>query len=186
MPNTESERRQCYDAAIKAGISASAIRAFLSDNPEDECRINSALAPNAGPGSVVTPLYQIPGLTSYSGTAALPRADVPIVLPAIQGPASNASPLSTVSANSVVTGPAIAAPPAVVYNLPGAPASVPAAAPDFMTGWQGPSTLTAAPGAVMAPAFVPGGAAPASLLGGDNTMLLLGAAAIAAYLLWGR
>jgi len=201
MPNSDAERKACYDAAIRAGISPTAIRAFLADNPEDECRINSALAPNAGPGSVVTPLYQIPGLTSYSpaaGSVTGVRADVPIVLPPIQPPGASASPLSTVSANSVVTGPAIPAPrpiaPAADVSPPAvslALAGVPVTKNGSMSVIDN-APMTAAVGAVMtgAPALaVSNGAAPAPLLAGfglDNRTLMLVAAAVVVYLLLNR
>lgn len=186
MPSqSESDRQQCYNAAVAAGIPKARLDQFIAENGwEDICRANTALAPNPGPGGTITALFNVPGLTATQNTIYDPAR-------LVQAPGSNANPLSTVSANSVSTGPAIAAPAPVspAATIPAAPASSVNADGTAMTLGGLYSSITAAPGGVTSPAVVTTGAAPATAAGffsGDNKMLLLVAAAVVVYLLLNR
>lgn len=173
MPSqTEAERQQCLAGARAAGIPEARIQQFIAENGwEDICRINTALAPNPGPGGTITPIFNIPGVTANQNTIYDPSRFV-------QAPASNPQPLSTATANAAPSS-VPSSPLASVVTAP--PASVPS------SGSSSPlASFTAAPGAVTSPA-TPAATVPAATLAGfDSKTLMMVGAAVVVYLLVNR
>lgn len=181
-------RSRCLAEALAMGIPRARIDAFLAANPGDECRIASALAPNPGPGGVVTPIYAS-APASYSPVTA-PAAVLPtpeelyrkLVLPPASVPTivTNADPLLPYTTFPVGT--------------PGSPVECfRAPCPGFPIEVRPPGTVVpASPAPVTYPvggvtSAPPAGAAPApvvsaAVLPSGSPMMPLAAAAVVLYL----